>query len=460
MRPSSVAPVLLLLFAVPPAWARVQAPAKLVAPGDPAQPTLADACPTFHWGLETPAVTLELAVYRLAPAEEERSGDPQGVVLVAHRRLPGTARGWTPPLDGCFPPGSYGWLLRATRAEEVGPWSEVYRFEVPSRPSPGELARALAVLERYVAGGGSPEALRRGAEGGLAGTAGSPPGSQPGVRSGDRRADGFTDATAHAALPRALATPDVTALRANPSETEGVVFGAQGVSQSTGTGSAGVVGQSTAVSGSVAGVYGQAASAAGAAGVFDNTAGGSILRGLSDGVEVFAVSGDGHVTAGSFEGDGSELTNLPAGTASDLDCVGCVDTPQLTDTAVTEAKLAFDPATQAELDAEAAARAAADGALEEAQLGLTLLITGTANVVTFEDFLIESIYDLDGTADPIYIVSINRDRNQHRVGQALSYQILQKEGSDYWNLHSYLRVVNEDPGGGYSAVKYKVWRLE
>jgi hypothetical protein len=81
-------------------------------------------------------------------------------------------------------------------------------------------------------------------------------------------------------------------------------------------------------------------------------------------------------------------------------------------------------------------------------------------VVTFQDFLIESIDDISGTADPIYIVSINRDRNEHRVGQALSYQILQKDGSDYWNLNTYLRVVNEDPGGGYSAVKYKVWRLE
>lgn len=118
------------------------------------------------------------------------------------------------------------------------------------------------------------------------------------------------------------------------------------------------------------------------------------------------------------------------------------------------------PERQTELDDEAAARAAADGALEDAQLGLTLLISGTANVVTFEDFLIESIYDINGTADPIYIVSINRDRNQHRVGQALSYKILQEEGSDYWNLISYLRVVHEDPGGGYSAVQYKVWRLE
>jgi hypothetical protein len=62
----------------------------------------------------------------------------------------------------------------------------------------------------------------------------------------------------------------------------------------------------------------------------------------------------GAVTAGSFAGDGSGLTNLPGGTATDLNCLGCVAAPEL----------AFDPATQTELDAEASLRGAADTTLQ------------------------------------------------------------------------------------------------
>jgi hypothetical protein len=60
------------------------------------------------------------------------------------------------------------------------------------------------------------------------------------------------------------------------------------------------------------------------------------------------------VTAASFVGDGSGLTNVTASTASDLNCAGCV----------AESELAFDVATQSELDAEATTRAAADATLQ------------------------------------------------------------------------------------------------
>lgn len=330
------------------------APPVPVAPGSPAQSSEVEPCPTFHWGLEDRAETVELVVY-LLPGAGAESDETGGARLVSRRLLPGSARGWTPALGDCFAPGRYGWLIRARSGEEAGPWSEAAQFEVPAVPSQAELAQALAVIERFVAAGGSPEALRGDAP------VGAPEAAVPPA---DGKARISAEPTVPRAAPRALELPDVTAFRAAPSQTEGVVFGVHGVTQSDGNGSAGVVGQSTAASGVVAGVYGQAASAAGAAGVFDNTAGGAILRGLNDGVEMFTVAGDGQVSATSFAGDGSQLTNLPAGTAGDLDCVGCVDTPQLADGAATEAKLAFDPATQAELDGEAADRTAADAALQ------------------------------------------------------------------------------------------------
>jgi len=60
----------------------------------------------------------------------------------------------------------------------------------------------------------------------------------------------------------------------------------------------------------------------------------------SGNVQRFGISAAGTVTAAAFVGDGSGLTGITAGTANDLSCTGCV----------AESELAFDPATQAELD--------------------------------------------------------------------------------------------------------------
>jgi hypothetical protein len=138
--------------------------------------------------------------------------------------------------------------------------------------------------------------------------------------------------------------------------------GVQGESNSTE--GVGVRGVAHATSGPTVGVHGTVHSADGTAGVFYNVAGGRILRGLvgegAPATEVFRVEGSGNVwtsgsvTATSFSGDGSGLTNVPAGTATDLNCLGCV----------AASELAFDPATQTELDAEASLRGAADTALQ------------------------------------------------------------------------------------------------
>jgi len=86
------------------------------------------------------------------------------------------------------------------------------------------------------------------------------------------------------------------------------------------------------------------------------------------------IATPGSVTAVSFAGDGSGLTNVTAGSANDLTCTGCV----------AEGELGFDTATQEELNTESAARAAADTTLETAVNGRVLksgdTMVGTLNL--------------------------------------------------------------------------------
>ncbi|MDH5197119.1 MAG: hypothetical protein OEY20_07710, partial [Gemmatimonadota bacterium] len=84
---------------------------------------------------------------------------------------------------------------------------------------------------------------------------------------------------------------------------------------------------------------------------------------------VAALTASGTINAGGNPVDWTQLKNVPAafadgvdntgGTPSDLVCTDCVETSDLADGAVTEPKLGFDPATQAELDAFLAALTAA-----------------------------------------------------------------------------------------------------
>ena len=70
-------------------------------------------------------------------------------------------------------------------------------------------------------------------------------------------------------------------------------------------------GLSTATTGSTTGISASVASAAGTAGVFNNTAGGKILSGQNNGVQKFAVDGNGNVNiAGGFTGSGAGLTGI------------------------------------------------------------------------------------------------------------------------------------------------------
>lgn len=77
--------------------------------------------------------------------------------------------------------------------------------------------------------------------------------------------------------------------------TTGSTYGLKGYSSSTG--GTGVRGLSTATTGSTTGISASVASAAGTAGVFNNAAGGKILSGQNNGVEMFSVDGQGNVSS-------------------------------------------------------------------------------------------------------------------------------------------------------------------
>ncbi|MFQ5528655.1 MAG: hypothetical protein ACE5GX_20670, partial [Thermoanaerobaculia bacterium] len=335
--------VLGLLTALPSAHGQVAAAAGrlrpvTVSPGSPTTAApIADRSPTFLWGAVDDALLYELVVFRVP--EESAVDTDQAPVL--RLELPGSALGFTPSLDQGLQPGAaYAWMLRAETAEGSTEWSEPAFFRVADVPTALEVEQALEVLRGYVGtmavrgigdqpdGGSEPDAVPTSAKGAEV-TELDPP------------------------TPALVSTPDIAGIVADPADTTGVVFGVQGISNSTGDGSSGIAGQSIAVSGNVFGIQGQAASAEGAGGVFDNTAGGDILRGFASATEVFTVEGSGNVAATSFSGDGANLTNVPAATATQLAADG-------TDCAAGEAALGVDQlgnsqgchdvATQAELD--------------------------------------------------------------------------------------------------------------
>ncbi|HEX3153039.1 MAG TPA: hypothetical protein VHV32_00355, partial [Candidatus Angelobacter sp.] len=104
--------------------------------------------------------------------------------------------------------------------------------------------------------------------------------------------------------------PGGTAVRAESQASIGSGSGVWGVS--AGDAGIGVLGASRSASGATTGVRGESNSPDGTAGVFDSLGGGNILSGRSSGVEKFRVDAQGNITATTFIGDGSKLTNLNA----------------------------------------------------------------------------------------------------------------------------------------------------
>ncbi len=125
-----------------------------------------NACPTFSWDGEAGAVMNELVAYELPPAAEAAGVELSADAEVLYARVPGGASSWTPSADQCFAPGGrYVWFVRAVNelaGDEVvaaSEWSAGRYFTVPAAPSVDEVARALEVLQRYVAQGGDAQVL-------------------------------------------------------------------------------------------------------------------------------------------------------------------------------------------------------------------------------------------------------------------------------------------------------------
>jgi hypothetical protein len=124
-------------------------------------------CPTFSWQATPGAAGYEIVVYRIGAAAAELGDD---FVLfdddrVTYLDVPAGVTGWTPDLDECLQTDtSYVWFVRAQWKEpggEFGPgeWSPGRFFATPAELSSTEVARAVRVLRRYLARGGSPEDL-------------------------------------------------------------------------------------------------------------------------------------------------------------------------------------------------------------------------------------------------------------------------------------------------------------
>jgi hypothetical protein len=276
-----------------------------VSPGAPTAPkTVGTPNPSFSWAGVPNAVGYELVIFDLTDLGED---DPP----VRRVELPGAASSWTPSLEESLRDGGdYAWAVRALEGSEgsseggghsrAGLWSVAHRFKVAATPSSQDVREALLVLERYLARVVPEEPLKR-VEGLVEQViARRPRDAEPADAAGSIRAARTADETA-----------EERASVGAPVGSPGAAFGLSATTASATDGSTGVAGTASATAGDVAGVVGWSQSLDGTGGSFENVAGGDLLRGIAGGTEVFSVDGAGRVTAISFAGDGSNLTNVP-----------------------------------------------------------------------------------------------------------------------------------------------------
>lgn len=120
-----------------------------VSPGAFDRAAAASRCPTFSWAAADDPSGLELAVFQ--PADDGGLGEP-----VIREVLARGATSWTPPADGCLPPGRYAWSIRSRvrTGDEPQDWAVSRWFTVDDASATSGLEAAVErVLERWLAAG-------------------------------------------------------------------------------------------------------------------------------------------------------------------------------------------------------------------------------------------------------------------------------------------------------------------
>jgi hypothetical protein len=247
-----------------------------------------ERCPTFSWGAVDGAAGFEVLVFDMGnyafDAAAISSLTPRLSDTPALRmEIPGSATSWTPAREYCLSPsGRYAWVVGAVTDQGTA-WSVPRLFRVEGDElAPTEMEKMVEkVVERLVAEGRLPE-LRS-----------LVVGHREVPAAGPEPTPGAVDAAAVSATGAA-------AIRGELAQTTAEVYGVHGVTNSEGTGAAGLLGEATSASGDTAGVRGINQSTDGTAGVFENPAGGALLKGLGPGGEALLVDGTGAVTASAF----------------------------------------------------------------------------------------------------------------------------------------------------------------
>lgn len=267
-------------------------------------------CPTFSWGRVEGAQRYELVAYEMPDDVTVPATEPMLRVTVD-----GSVTSWTPDAGSCFAPGTtYAWSVRAEEGEERSNWSRARLFQIPQLPTESEIRNLLSLVERF--------------------SSSSPVGKASAVPS-DRSGELILRAHREArepigGKPASLLAGGRTAIKGEISDTSGVTYGVQGVSNSPA--GAGLAADNTAGGPDLLLGGPTTDLALRETGMEVSTGGTHTFSLENSGAGALALEVDGPISAVSFAGDGSALTNLPA--SNDIHCNGCVGSNDVSPTEV------------------------------------------------------------------------------------------------------------------------------
>lgn len=280
-----------------------------VSPGDASKLILiGDTCPTFTWGEVDETKAYELVVYQVG-----EEGEAAKAVL--RQRIPGTASVWTPSLDRCLELGRrYAWSVRAVSEEAFSAWSAPSLFQVAAGPSQADFEAALQVVRGYLDAGGEVR-------------------STNGVDESQAESESEPTTAASSPVPRAVGTMELSV--------EGGVVAASFAGDGSELTSLDPVNLSSAVP------MEQGGTAATTAGGARTNLGVPSTIDLTD----HALANTAHhVPPSSLPPIGAAGGDLAGSYPNPTVSTDAVGSDEIVDGSIAEVDLAFDPATQSELD--------------------------------------------------------------------------------------------------------------